>query len=181
MRTSRKPAPATTGTSSTARVSRQAVPPWPRVRGRFPAARPSSRPTTTRTSQVARPASPVPGRPYPTRPATARCASRTAIPAVSVRAARSFQQYLSHGPGVQITFKTVTYRGDSGGAGGDGADGISFYLMDRRQGRGHRLMGWKYWLHLLQHEPPVLKTDWWAAISVSGSRRVRQLSSTARA
>src|SRR6266849_4388900 len=27
------------------------------------------------------------------------------------------------GQGVQITFKTVTYRGDSGGAGGDGADG----------------------------------------------------------
>jgi type IV pilus assembly protein PilY1 len=34
------------------------------------------------------------------------------------------------GQGVQITFKTVTYRGDSGGAGGDGADGISFYLID---------------------------------------------------
>lgn len=32
--------------------------------------------------------------------------------------------------GVQITFKTVTYGGDSGGAGGDGADGISFYLLD---------------------------------------------------
>ena len=34
------------------------------------------------------------------------------------------------GAGVQITFKTVTYRGDSGGAGGDGADGISFFLVD---------------------------------------------------
>ena len=34
------------------------------------------------------------------------------------------------GQGVQITFKTVTYRGDSGGAGKDGADGMSFYLMD---------------------------------------------------
>ena len=34
------------------------------------------------------------------------------------------------GQGVQITFKTVTYRGNSGGAGGDGADGISFFLMD---------------------------------------------------
>jgi type IV pilus assembly protein PilY1 len=34
------------------------------------------------------------------------------------------------GAGVQITFKTVTYRGNSGGAGGDGADGISFFLMD---------------------------------------------------
>ena len=34
------------------------------------------------------------------------------------------------GQGVSITFKTVTYLGDSGGGGGDGADGISFYLMD---------------------------------------------------
>lgn len=32
--------------------------------------------------------------------------------------------------GIQITFKTVTYRGDSGGAGTDGADGIGFLLMD---------------------------------------------------
>jgi len=32
--------------------------------------------------------------------------------------------------GLQVTFKTVTYLGDSGGAAGDGADGISFYLMD---------------------------------------------------
>jgi len=37
------------------------------------------------------------------------------------------------GQGVSITFKTVTYRGDSGGAGGDGADGISFFLMDSSQ------------------------------------------------
>ncbi len=37
------------------------------------------------------------------------------------------------GQGVQITFKTVTYRGDSGGAGGDGADGMSFYLIDATQ------------------------------------------------
>jgi len=34
------------------------------------------------------------------------------------------------GQGVQITFKTVTYRGDSGGQGNDGADGMSFYLLD---------------------------------------------------
>src|ERR1700736_2084878 len=34
------------------------------------------------------------------------------------------------GQGVQITFKTVTYRGDSGGSGADGADGMSFYLID---------------------------------------------------
>jgi len=32
--------------------------------------------------------------------------------------------------GIQITFKTVSYRGNSGGAGGDGADGIGFLLMD---------------------------------------------------
>ncbi|HEY5102766.1 MAG TPA: hypothetical protein VII70_08280, partial [Steroidobacteraceae bacterium] len=32
--------------------------------------------------------------------------------------------------GVAITFTTVTYRGDSGGSGKDGADGISFFLMD---------------------------------------------------
>ncbi|HXI67085.1 MAG TPA: hypothetical protein VNH41_04035, partial [Steroidobacteraceae bacterium] len=34
------------------------------------------------------------------------------------------------GQGVNITFKTVTYRGNSGGGDNDGADGISFYLMD---------------------------------------------------
>jgi type IV pilus assembly protein PilY1 len=32
--------------------------------------------------------------------------------------------------GLQITFKTVTYLGDSGGSGKDGADGMSFFLMD---------------------------------------------------
>jgi type IV pilus assembly protein PilY1 len=32
--------------------------------------------------------------------------------------------------GVQVTFTTVTYRGDSGGGGQDGADGMSFFLMD---------------------------------------------------
>jgi type IV pilus assembly protein PilY1 len=36
----------------------------------------------------------------------------------------------SAGSGLQITFKTVTYRGDGGGTGGDGADGLSFYLLD---------------------------------------------------
>jgi type IV pilus assembly protein PilY1 len=36
----------------------------------------------------------------------------------------------SSSAGVQVTFKTVTYRGDSQGTGGDGADGISFFLMD---------------------------------------------------
>jgi type IV pilus assembly protein PilY1 len=34
------------------------------------------------------------------------------------------------GQGLAVTFKTVTYLGDSGGTGGDGADGISFYLLD---------------------------------------------------
>ena len=34
------------------------------------------------------------------------------------------------GQGVSVTFKTVTYRGDSGGGDNDGADGMSFYLMD---------------------------------------------------
>ncbi|MGH8219197.1 MAG: PilC/PilY family type IV pilus protein [Steroidobacteraceae bacterium] len=34
------------------------------------------------------------------------------------------------GQGVEVTFETVTYRGDSGGAGSDGADGLSFYLLD---------------------------------------------------
>ena len=32
--------------------------------------------------------------------------------------------------GLEVTFKTVTYDGDSGGTGKDGADGISFFLMD---------------------------------------------------
>jgi type IV pilus assembly protein PilY1 len=32
--------------------------------------------------------------------------------------------------GVQITFKSVTYRGDSGGTVGDGADGISFFMVN---------------------------------------------------
>ena len=35
--------------------------------------------------------------------------------------------------GVQITFKTITYQGNSGGSGGDGADGISFFLLDASQ------------------------------------------------
>jgi type IV pilus assembly protein PilY1 len=34
------------------------------------------------------------------------------------------------GQGIQVTFKTVTYHGDSGGNGKDGADGISFFLMN---------------------------------------------------
>jgi type IV pilus assembly protein PilY1 len=34
------------------------------------------------------------------------------------------------GSGLQVVFKTVSYHGDSGGAGGDGADGMGFFLMD---------------------------------------------------
>jgi type IV pilus assembly protein PilY1 len=40
------------------------------------------------------------------------------------------------GSGFQVTFKTVTYHGDSGGAGTDGADGISFFLQDGSQPAG---------------------------------------------
>jgi type IV pilus assembly protein PilY1 len=39
-------------------------------------------------------------------------------------------QAFTSSAGVQVTFTTVTYRGDSGGGGNDGADGISFFLMD---------------------------------------------------
>ena len=35
--------------------------------------------------------------------------------------------------GLDITFKSVTYRGDSGGANSDGADGMSFFLIDASQ------------------------------------------------
>src|SRR5580698_1364393 len=34
------------------------------------------------------------------------------------------------GAGLNVIFKTVTYRGNSGGTGGDGADGMGFFLMD---------------------------------------------------
>src|SRR5215469_11285365 len=37
------------------------------------------------------------------------------------------------GQGIAVTFKTVTYRGNSGGGAGDGADGMSFFLMDASQ------------------------------------------------
>ena len=40
------------------------------------------------------------------------------------------------GSGSQVTFKTITYHGDSGGAGADGADGISFFLQDGGQAPG---------------------------------------------
>jgi type IV pilus assembly protein PilY1 len=42
----------------------------------------------------------------------------------------------STGSGLQVTFKTVTYLGDGGGAGKDGADGISFFLMDGSKAAG---------------------------------------------
>jgi type IV pilus assembly protein PilY1 len=38
--------------------------------------------------------------------------------------------------GIQVTFTTVTYEGNSGGGGKDGADGISFFLMDAAQPAG---------------------------------------------
>src|SRR5271169_481230 len=34
------------------------------------------------------------------------------------------------GTGLQVVFKTISYAGDYGGAGGDGADGMGFFLMD---------------------------------------------------
>ena len=34
------------------------------------------------------------------------------------------------GSGLQVVFKTISYLGDSGGAGGGGADGMAFFLMD---------------------------------------------------
>lgn len=34
------------------------------------------------------------------------------------------------GAGLKVIFKTITYGGDSGGGGSDGADGIGFFLMD---------------------------------------------------
>ncbi|HEV2287078.1 MAG TPA: hypothetical protein VGR80_13625, partial [Steroidobacteraceae bacterium] len=38
------------------------------------------------------------------------------------------------GQGISVTFKTVTYRGDGGGSSDhDGADGMSFFLMDASQ------------------------------------------------
>jgi len=40
------------------------------------------------------------------------------------------------GAGLQVTFKTITYKGDSGGTGKDGADGISFFLMDGSKAPG---------------------------------------------
>jgi type IV pilus assembly protein PilY1 len=39
------------------------------------------------------------------------------------------QNTFTTGAGIQVTFKTVTYKGNTG-SGGDGADGISFFLMD---------------------------------------------------
>lgn len=52
------------------------------------------------------------------------------------------------GTGVQILFKTLTYRGNSGGNGGgtgvdekDGADGISFFLIDATDGAAPYDMG----------------------------------------
>jgi type IV pilus assembly protein PilY1 len=40
------------------------------------------------------------------------------------------------GAGVQVTFVSMTYRGNSGGGAHDGADGMSFFLMDGAQPPG---------------------------------------------
>jgi type IV pilus assembly protein PilY1 len=37
------------------------------------------------------------------------------------------------GNGIQVTFKTFTYEGDKGGSGKDGADGLSFFMIDGTQ------------------------------------------------
>lgn len=34
------------------------------------------------------------------------------------------------GQGIEVTFKTISYHGDSGGTGDDGADGMSFFLVN---------------------------------------------------
>ena len=57
-------------------------------------------------------------------PAAGGCAQHGAI--ISATAFPS-------GQGVSVTFKTVTYRGNLYGTGDDGADGISFFLMDASQ------------------------------------------------
>ena len=54
--------------------------------------------------------------------------------------------------GVQVTFKTVTYRGDSLGSGADGADGISFFLMDGSVTPEHRAVRRQSCVHLLEPE-----------------------------
>ena len=43
--------------------------------------------------------------------------------------------------GVAVTFKTVTYRGDGGGSGKDGADGIAFFLQDGAADPGYGSWG----------------------------------------
>jgi type IV pilus assembly protein PilY1 len=43
--------------------------------------------------------------------------------------------------GVQISFTTETYEGDSGGANNDGADGISFFLQDASAANGAVTLG----------------------------------------
>ncbi|MDE3011656.1 MAG: pilus assembly protein PilY [Pseudomonadota bacterium] len=44
--------------------------------------------------------------------------------------------------GVSATFTTVTYQGDSGGSGKDGADGISFFLLDGSQPAPSNVGSW---------------------------------------
>jgi len=81
------------------------------------------------------------------------------------------------GSGVQVTFKTVTYRGDSGGGARDGADGISFYLMDGSQAAEWRL-GWKSWVLVLEFKQPVRRAG--RRLSGSGHRRIWKLPESGR-
>lgn len=53
--------------------------------------------------------------------------------------------------GIQITFKAVSYSGNSGGSGGDGADGISFFLMDGNEDAGG---------NVTNTNPPPYNSEW---------------------
>ena len=81
--------------------------------------------------------------------------------------------------GVHITFKTLTYRGDKGGNGAtgaahqnDGADGISFYLMDASQTPGIGAWGGSLGYSCSNSNSPH---DGLVRLSRLGNRRVRQL------
>lgn len=56
--------------------------------------------------------------------------------------------------GVQVTFTTETYLGNSGGGGSDGADGISFFLMDASQPAGIGAFGGSLGYSCSDSNPP---------------------------
>jgi len=56
--------------------------------------------------------------------------------------------------GVQVTFTTETYLGNSGGGGQDGADGISFFLMDAAQSAGIGAFGGSLGYSCSDSNPP---------------------------